>query len=387
MTCSSTSSRGRWNSDCSLRPHLGAGDRLVAKVGTTSLVGEAGAPDLVRMSAFLDDLMAVRQAGVEVILVSSGAIAAGLHPLGLRARPTDIPSLQAAAAVGQGFLMSRYSELLGRAGIVAAQVLLTRYDFMQRQQYLNARNTLDRLLDLGALPIVNENDTVAVDEIRFGDNDLLAALVANLAGAKLLLLLTDADGVHAADPRLVPDAPVIDEVERITPELEAAAGGRGSDLSTGGMSSKIAAAWVATFSGAAVVVAGSRDPSVIRRAASGDRIGTFFHPRPRRVSARRLWIAFAQPPRGTIVVDAGAEAAVVAANRSLLAVGVTSVAGAFGPGDTVDVAAPDGRLLARGLVRFSSDDLRAAAGQRSARLAGGEVIHRDELLILEGGHG
>lgn len=368
------------------RPRLEPRDRLVVKVGTTSLVGPDGAPDEARLASFRDGIVAARHEGVDVILVSSGAIAAGLRPLGLGARPADIPSLQAAAAVGQGTLMSQYSALLAEAGIVAAQVLLTRYDFMHRQQYLNARNTLDRLLELGALPVVNENDTVAVDEIRFGDNDLLAALVANLAGARLLLLLTDASGVHASDPRVVPDAPVIDEVEQITPELEAAAGGRGSDLSSGGMASKIAAAWVATFSGAAVVVAGAHEPDVIGKAVAGARTGTFFHPHPRRVSARRLWIAFAQPPRGTVSIDEGAARAVVTGKRSLLAVGVTGVAGSFGPGDTVDVADAAGRLIARGLVRFSSDDLRAARGRRSDDLAGREVIHRDELLTLEGSH-
>lgn len=368
------------------RPRLGPRDRLVIKVGTTSLVGRDGAPDPARLAAFRDEIASAREAGVDVVVVSSGAIAAGLRPLGLASRPTDIPSLQAAAAVGQGHLMSQYASLLEEAGLVGAQVLLTRYDFMHRQQYLNARNTLDRLLDLGAVPVVNENDTVAVDEIRFGDNDLLAALVANLAGARLLLLLTDAAGVHEADPRIVPDAPVIDEVERITPELEAAAGGRGSNLSSGGMASKIAAAWVATFSGAAVVVAGAHEPGVITSALRGEKTGTFFHPHRRRVSARRLWIAFAQPPRGTVTVDGGAASAVVTGKRSLLAVGVRGVAGAFGPGDTVDVADSDGRLIARGLVRFSSDDLRAARGRRSDDLAGREVIHRDELLTLEGTH-
>lgn len=365
------------------RPELGPGDRLVVKVGTVSLVDVAGRPDEERLERLCEDIARARSLGVQVVLVSSGAIAAGLAPLGLARRPGDIPSLQAAAAVGQGALLSLYAQALARRGIVCAQMLLTRYDFMQRANYLNARNTLDRLLSLGALPIVNENDTVAVDEIRFGDNDRLAALVANLARARLLVLLTDADGVHAADPRRVPGAPLLDEVERITPEIERAAGGRGSELSSGGMASKMAAAWVATFSGVGVVVARATEPGVVTRLAGGERLGTYFHPNPRRASARRLWIAFGQPPKGTVVVDDGARRAVVTDKRSLLPVGIVEVKGDFSEGDVVDVAARDGRVFARGLVRFSSSELDGARGRRAAEFAGREAIHRDQLVILE----
>ncbi len=319
---------------------------------------------------------------MRVVLVSSGAIAAGLHPLSLDGRPSDIPSLQAAAAVGQGRLFNSYARLLHERGLTAAQILLTRYDFMHRQQYLNARNTLERLLALDAVPIVNENDTIAVDEIRFGDNDRLAALVANLVRAQLLVLLTDAKGLHASDPKRDPNAPLLEEVDRITPELERSAGGRGSELSSGGMASKLAAAWVATFSGVATVVAGAFESDVLARVAAGESVGTYFHPHPRRVSARRLWIAFGQPPRGTVVVDEGARRAVTRENRSLLAVGVVGVEGRFQPGDTVDLASQDG-VFARGLVRFSSDELESAKGRRTGELAGREVIHRDHLIVLE----
>ncbi len=219
------------------RPSLRPRERLVDKIGSASLLAPGGDLDEERLETLCRGIADVRGLGVPVVLVSSGAIAAGLGSLGLVSKPSDIPSLQAAAAVGQGRLLARYARLLGGHGLVTGQMLLTRYDFMHRQQYLNARNTLDRLLALGAVPVVNENDTVAVDEIRFGDNDLLAALVANLARARLLVLLTDARGVHAADPRRQPDAPLLDEIERITPELERAAGGRGSELSTGGMAS------------------------------------------------------------------------------------------------------------------------------------------------------
>ena len=264
------------------RPELQARDRVVVKIGTASLVGPTGEPDDARLAAFAQSVTDLQSAGLEVIVVSSGAIAAGLGPLEMDTRPSDIPSLQAAAAVGQGRLLRRYTRTFDDLGVVSAQILLTRHDFMHRQQYLNARNTLDRLLALGVVPIVNENDTVAIDEISFGDNDRLAALVANLTHAKLLVLLTNTKGVHAADPKRHPDAPLLDEVEVITPELERAAGGRGSDLSSGGMASKLTAAWVATFSGVGVIVADATEPNVLRQAVSGEKVGTYFHPRRQR---------------------------------------------------------------------------------------------------------
>lgn len=364
------------------RPELQPGDRLIVKVGTSSIVDPAGRPDESRLAALCDGIAAVAGEGIKVILVSSGAIAAGLGPLGLGRRPGDIPSLQAAAAVGQGRLLRRYNRLLEDRGLTSAQILLTRHDFMHRQQYLNARNTLDRLLSLGAVPIVNENDTVAVDEIRFGDNDRLAALVANLVGARLLLLLTDTRGLYAGDPRKDPDAEFLDEVERITPELESKAGGRGSELASGGMASKLAAAWVATFSGVGVVVGAADHPRVLEAAVSGENFGTFFHPRPGRASARRLWIAFGTPPKGKVVVDAGARRAVIDGKRSLLAAGVIDVVGEFAAGDTVDVE-ESGSVFARGQVRYSAQDLSGAKGLSSAELTGGEVIHRDQLVVLE----
>lgn len=365
------------------RLELRSGDRLVVKVGTASLVGATGEPDDQKLRSLCSQMIELRRSGIDVILVSSGAIAAGLGPLGLSGRPSDIPSLQAAAAVGQGRLLARYSQLLHEGGLVTAQLLLTRYDFMNRQHYVNARNTVDRLLSLGVVPVVNENDTVAVDEIRFGDNDRLAALVGNLSRARCLALLTDAAGVHTEDPRRAPDAAVIDEVDRITPELERRAGGRGSELGSGGMASKIAAAWVATFSGVAVVVANASEPHVLHRIVTGAKVGTFFRPRPKRSSARRLWIAFAQPPKGTVVVDEGARKAMVSDKRSLLPVGVVDTRGSFKRGDVVDIARRSGELVARGLVRYDANELKEAQGRPSSELAGREVIHRDQLIILE----
>jgi glutamate 5-kinase len=359
------------------RRGLAARDRLVVKVGTASLVGDNGRPDEARLTELIDGLAGLRSRGIHTVLVSSGAIAAGLEPLGLARRPTDIPSLQAAAAVGQGLLFGRYALLLGRHGLTAAQVLLTRYDFMQRTHYLNARNTFERLLADGVVPIVNENDTVAVDEIRFGDNDLLAALVTSLLHARMLVLLTDTQGVHSADPRRFPSAPVIDHVERVTPELHKAMGGKGSVLSSGGMASKLEAAKVATFAGAAVVVAPGPQASVFDRIVAGDEIGTYFSPRTKTASARRLWIAFGRPPCGTVVVDDGARNAIIEDKKSLLPVGVVSVQGDFSAGDTVDVAAIEGSVFARGLVRCGSEQLQSSLGR-----GGREVIHRDQLVVL-----
>ncbi|MPZ90968.1 MAG: glutamate 5-kinase [Actinobacteria bacterium] len=365
------------------RASLSSGDRMIVKIGTSSLVGSGGEPDEKRLALLCDEVAHLRAAGIHPIVVSSGAIAAGLQPLGLSTRPADIPGLQAAAAVGQGRLHRIYSRLFAQRRITAAQLLLTRYDFTNRQHYINARNTIDRLLSLDVLPVVNENDTVAVDEIRFGDNDRLAALVANLTGAALLVLLTDAPGVYSADPRRVPSAELLDEVERITPELERGAGGRGSQLATGGMASKLAAAWVSTFSGVPAVVASSTEPGVLRRVASGESLGTYFHARRKRVSARRLWIAFAQPPLGTVVVDQGARRAIVEGKRSLLPAGVVRVTGTFEAGATVDVMTADNQLVARGAVRYASSELEDAKGRPASEFAGREVIHRDQLVVLD----
>jgi glutamate 5-kinase len=365
------------------RVALSSGDRMIVKIGTSSLVGPSGDPDERRLALLCDEVAHLRRSEIQPIVVSSGAIAAGLQPLGLGARPADIPGLQAAAAVGQGRLHRIYSRLFAERGITAAQLLLTRYDFINRQHYINARNTIDRLLSLGVLPVVNENDTVAVDEIRFGDNDRLAALVANLTRAALLVLLTDASGVYSSDPRRVAGAELLDEVERITPELEQAAGGRGSELASGGMASKLAAAWVSTFSGVPAVVASSTEPGILGRVASGESVGTFFHARRKRATARRLWIAFAQPPRGTVVVDQGARRALVEGKRSLLPAGVVEVKGDFEAGATIDVMTPDSQLVARGTVRYASSELDDAKGRPASEFAGREVIHRDQLVVLE----
>jgi glutamate 5-kinase len=355
--------------------------RVVVKVGTTSLTRGGGRIDPARIERFVDEMCALLDAGREIVCVTSGAIASGLAPLGLARRPKDIATLQAAAAVGQSHLMDVYASAFESRGHVCAQILLTRADFVHRQQYVNALNTFRRLLTLGAVPIVNENDTVAVDEIRFGENDLLAALVANLVRADVLVLLSDVDGLHAGRA-----GPVIEEVDRITPDVERMAGGPGTALGSGGMRSKVDAAHIATASGIPAVVGRFR-AGELTRVLEGQTVGTLFRAGASKLTSRKAWIAFATSPRGRVVVDDGAARAVVEGNRSLLAAGVRSVEGSFAPGDAVDIVDGAGTAVARGLVGFSSDELGRVAGLDSKRiteLLGGarEVVHRDELVVL-----
>jgi glutamate 5-kinase len=357
----------------------------VVKIGTSSLTddsGEIAAAPLLKLCA---EVAAARTAGHEVVLVSSGAIAAGLPAMGLHRRPADIGTLQALAAIGQPRLMERLNAILGVHGLVGAQVLLTPYDFIHRTQYLHARQTLRRLLDLGAVPVVNENDTVADDEIRYGDNDRLAALVAHLVGADLLLLLTDTPGLFTADPRIDHEATLIEEIVEVDAALESVAGGRGSERGSGGMASKLAAAKIAAWSGVRAVIAGATVDRVLETALAGDGVGTVVHPRSKRLSSRKLWIAFAQGSHGRLLVDDGARRALVDSGRSLLPAGVRGVEGRFDPDDAVEVIGPDGRPFAKGLVRYGSAALAAVAGSRTQSLPEGaphEVIHRDDLVVL-----
>jgi glutamate 5-kinase len=356
--------------------------RVVVKVGTSSLSMSRGRLDPRRVARVAAEVAGAMRSGREVVLVSSGAIAAGLQPLGFTRRPSDLASLQACAAVGQSHLMDAYADAFSGSGIVCAQVLLTRQEIMHRQQYVNALSTFGRLLELGALPIVNENDTIATDEIRFGENDLLAALTANVVRADALVMLSDVDGLHAGG-----DRELIDEVEVITPDVERLAWGKGSAFSSGGMRSKIDAARIATASGVSAVIARMRS-GVLRRVLQGRRVGTFFHPAASRLASRKAWIAFATMPKGRVVVDEGARDALVARSRSLLAAGVSGVEGSFKAGDAVEIAVGDA-VFARGLVSFSADDLRRIAGRGSreaSRILGTpaekEVVHRDELVVL-----
>jgi glutamate 5-kinase len=354
--------------------------RLVVKVGSSSLTTRGGVLDDQQVRDLAAQIGSVRRKGVEVVLVSSGAIAAGLPALNLPRRPTDIPTLQAAASVGQGALMHAYQRYFARRKIPVGQVLLTQDDFVRRKGYLNAHAALRRLLELGVLPIVNENDTVAVDEIRFGDNDRLAALVANLVHADLLVILSDIDGLYSADPKRH-SAHMLDVVDDIDAVEDLRAGKSGSGVGSGGMASKVEAVRIATTSGVGVVIANARKEKVLAGIISGGHIGTFFPARSARGRSRKLWIRFAQAPRGTIGVDAGARDALVQRNKSLLPAGITGFRGAFALGDAVEVAGPDGVVFAKGIVNYSSDELPGVQGQ-SIREGGREVIHRDSLVIL-----
>ncbi len=362
---------------------------VVAKIGTSSLTNEIGEISRPAIEKLCAEVGALGQLGHQVVVVTSGAIAAGLPALGMDGgpgRPRDARTLQAVSAIGQSHLMRVYDDVLASHGLVGGQVLIAPLDFMIRQQYLHARGTLTRLLELGAVPVVNENDAIADDEIRFGDNDRLAALVAHLVEADLLVLLTDTPGVLTADPRIDASASLIEEIQEIDHELERLAGGAGTVRGSGGMASKIAAAKISAWSGVRTVIAQASRSSVLVDAVAGrPGVGTMVQPRPVRLSARKLWIAFAVGSSGTIVVDDGARRALVESNRSLLPAGVVEVKGTFVPDDAVELATPDGSVFAKGLSRVDSTTLGQIRGRKTSELPEGvvhEVVHRDDLVML-----
>jgi glutamate 5-kinase len=354
---------------------------VVVKVGSSSVT----APTVARLC---DEIAAARAAGHTVVVVTSGAIAAGWTALGRgEKRPGDPAVLQAISAVGQHRLMRMWQDGLDPHSLLAGQVLLAPLDFVHRTQYLHARGTLGHLVELGVVPVVNENDAVADEEIRFGDNDRLAALVAHLVGAHLLVLLTDAPGLLTADPRQVAEASLIEEVVEIDHALEAMAGGTGSDMGSGGMASKLAAAKIATWSGVETAIADAGRPGVITALLAGEPgVGTRFLARPGgRLSARKLWIAFALGASGRLVVDEGARAALAEGGRSLLPAGVVGVTGAFGPEDAVEIAGPDGQVFAKGLVRLHAERAGEWMGRRSDQLPDdmpAVAVHRDDLVLV-----
>lgn len=368
------------------RPEVTGARRIVVKVGSSSLTSAAGGIDPERLRALVDVLAATRERGAEVVLVSSGAIAAGLAPLGLSKRPRALAAQQAAASVGQGLLVHRYTEELSRHGLVTGQVLLTVDDVTRRAHYRNASQTFDKLLELGVLPIVNENDTVATGEIRFGDNDRLAALVAHLVHADLLVLLSDVDGLYDGNPAL-PGTSLIPEVDSLDDLVGVRIGKTGAaGLGTGGMQTKVQAAQIATGAGIPVVLTSAANAGP---ALAGAIIGTLFRPTGRRQSTRLLWLAHATEPKGSLLLDAGAVAALVERHASLLAAGVTGVTGHFVAGDPVDLVGPDGAPIARGLVNFDSDEVPNLLGRSSRDLKRDlgaayerEVVHVDDLVLL-----
>jgi glutamate 5-kinase len=362
-----------------------SGSTVVVKIGTSSITSDRGEIDDASLLKLCRELAAARADGHEVVLVTSGAIAAGLPALGMATRPNDIGTLQAIAAVGQPRLMERLGAILGHHGLLAGQVLLTPHDFGVRSQYLHARETLRRLLDLGVVPVVNENDTVADDEIRYGDNDRLAALVSHLVAADLLVLLTDTAGLFTADPRLDEGASLIEEIAEVDAALEALAGGRGTARGSGGMATKLAAAKIAAWSGVRAVIAAADAPGVVNDAIAGQAVGTVVLPRAERLSSRKLWIAFARNPAGRIVVDDGARRALCSDNRSLLPAGVRGVEGRFEVDDAVEIVTGSGVPFAKGLVRYAAAGLEAVAGRKTSDLDDGlphEVVHRDDLVVL-----
>jgi glutamate 5-kinase len=361
---------------------------VVAKIGTSSVTDERGAIRPGAIAKLCGEVAALRAAGHGVVVVTSGAIGAGLPALGWSGgeRPRDAVTLQAVSAVGQSRLMAVYDAAFAQHDLVAGQVLIAPLDFMIRQQYLQARGTLQRLLELGVVPVVNENDAIADDEIRFGDNDRLAALVAHLVDADVLVLLTDTDGVLTGDPRLGAEVSLIEEIVEVDQQLEALAGGAGSTRGSGGMATKLAAARIAAWSGVRAVIAAAHREGVLADAVDGvSGVGTVVQPHDRRLPARKLWIAFAVGSGGSIVVDAGARRALVEQGRSLLPAGIREVRGSFGVDDAVEVADEEGVVFAKGLVRIGADALRPLAGKRSADLPEGlphEAIHRDDLVVL-----
>jgi glutamate 5-kinase len=360
--------------------------RIVAKIGTSSTTDERGAIERAAIAKLCDEVAQLRADGHEVVVVSSGAVAAGVAALRFDRRPADVPTLQATAAVGQPRLMEVYNAELARHGLVAAQTLLVPHDFVDRRQYLHARRTVIRLLELGAVPIVNENDAIASDEIRYGDNDRLSALVAHSIAADVLVLLTDTEGLYTADPRHDPSATLIRHVASDDPLLAVSAGSRGTARGSGGMASKLQAARVASWSGVRTVIAKASRPNVLVDAVSAtDGVGTSFEAHQRWLPARKLWIAFAAQVSGVIVVDDGARRALVERNVSLLPAGVTEVHGDFDQDDTVEVRGVDGTVFARGLVNISAVALRDVVGLHTRELPPGmvhEVIHKDDLVLV-----
>ena len=361
--------------------------RVVAKLGTSSLTDEHGVISTAAVEKASAEVAQLREQGHEVVLVSSGAVASGLPALGMGAaqRPRDARTLQAISAVGQALLMRTWNDRLGDHDLVAGQVLLVPLDFMVRAQYLQARGTLERLLELGVVPVVNENDAIADDEIRFGDNDRMAALVAHLVSADLLVLLTDTPGLMDADPRLEEGASLISEIVEIDHELESLAGGAGSARGSGGMASKLAAAKMASWSGVRTVIAAATRPEVLVDAVAGTPgVGTTVTPRDRRLPARKLWIAFALPAEGRVVVDDGAVRALTRGGRSLLAAGIVEVHGDFSAEDAVEITDRQGRVVAKGLCKVDAATLAAMAGRSSSELfdRSGEAVHRDDLVVL-----
>ena len=368
---------------------LAAAKRVVVKIGSSLLTNAGAGLDRNAIADWVRQIAALRARGVEVLVVSSGAIAEGMKRLGWSRRPRAVSELQAAAAVGQMGLVQMWESCFSEVGLHTAQVLLTHDDLGDRRRYLNARTTLKSLVALGVVPIINENDTVVVDEIRFGDNDTLGALVTNLIEADALVILTDQKGLFSADPRKHADAKLVERGTAGDPALEAIAGGAGSAVGSGGMLTKVQAARRAARSGAHTAIAWGREANVLERLFAGEAIGTLLAAGTAPVAARKQWLADHLKPSGRITLDAGAVKALVADGKSLLAIGATAVDGSFERGEVVSIASPDGREIARGLVNYGAAETARILGRPTSEIeavlgyiAEPELIHRDNLVVL-----
>ena len=365
-----------------------APETIVVKVGSSSLVNDAGSLDRDKMANLVNQLARVKSEGRDVVLVTSGAIRAGMDGLDLPQRPKTVPEQQACAAVGQSVLMQMYAELFSESGIAPGQVLLTRDDFHHRIRYLNARNTIYTLLRFGCVPIVNENDTVAVEEIRFGENDTLSALVAVSVDADLLINLSDVDGLYDSDPRSGAQGKLVEEVPEITPDIEQLAGPSGAEWGSGGMKSKIEAAKIAVSSGISMIIANAARPNVVVDAVDGKSVGTRFLSSSVGLTQRKRWIAFGSRVKGKVVINDGAGMMLTQRGKSLLAAGIVDCEGSFEVGDLVSVVDEDSSRVARGLVNYSAKEINLIRGKRSTEIEKilgykdfDEVIHRDNLVL------
>ena len=363
--------------------------RIVVKIGSGVLTGADGGIDPAFLDGLAREIAQLRGSGLEVVIVSSGAVAAGRAALGLPDRPRTLPQKQAAAVVGQSRLMRAYEEAFSGYRLTVAQILLTRDDLANRRRFQNARGTLDTLLACGIVPVINENDTVVVDELKFGDNDNLSALVSNLVEAQLLLIMTDIDGLYTADPRTDPSATLIHQVRSITREMERGASGSGTSVGTGGMATKLSAAKKVVRSGVAAVVFAGKVAGNLTRVMAGELLGTLFLPAGDSLNRRKHWIAFTLRPAGSLQVDAGAREVLAKHGRSLLPSGIAKVEGRFARGACVRVLDPEGVEFARGIVDYSSQEIGLISRHKSSEIEqilgfryGDDVIHRDNLVLL-----
>ncbi|MDD2498457.1 MAG: glutamate 5-kinase [Desulfitobacteriaceae bacterium] len=367
---------------------LAQAKRIVVKVGSSTLTCRTGKLDLNLINKLTCKLTNAENQGKEMILVTSGAVGVGMAKLGMQDKPKNIPEKQAAAAIGQGILLHMYEKMFKEYGQTVAQILLTREDISDRKRYLNARNTLNTLLGFGVIPIINENDTVAWEEINFGDNDTLAALVAGLVDADLLIILSDIDGLYTGNPKENPDAKLITLIENVTPEIEALAGGTGTHLGSGGMQTKIQAARIAGNSGIPMVIAQGKYPEVLDDILEGREAGTLFLPNEYKLKHRKRWIAFGAELRGVLYVDKGAEEAIRYGGKSLLPIGVTGFEGNFEPGDMVSIQTAEHNEFARGIINYNTESVKMIMGHKSHDIEDilghkdyDYIVHRNNMVL------